>query len=320
VLVRVGYTVGDLEVLVVGMTVHLEANHMLVALHKGTETSACLNLEVVRLNVSNNINETSCSFSLSKLSLKPSDLVARVVSLAENPPVLVICRLRVEADDFAVLEDFAAGKFEGHRVVAVFAELVNGFLANPLGPAVLEVVNRIVDAGGAEVFNIDGPGVVVTLDGVDNNIVIAEGVLNGTSNLQGVLSDFLVGVGPHVVGRVVSCPEEQVWLLHFFDMLKHVQKSVARQVTLVATPFAGSEGRVRRVAPLFTAARVATALPEGTFLVFQVDVRIRHVNGLESGTRVGVVSDLSVQVVGVVVVQNLSGFISQDARLEILES
>jgi len=320
VLVRVSDTVRDSEVLVVGVTVHLEADHVLVTLHQGTETTACLHLEGIGHNVRNDINETSCSFSLSKFSLKPCDLVPRVVSLTKNPPILDVCRLRVEADYFAVLEYFASRKLERNRVVAVFAKLVNGVLAKPLNPAVLEVVNREVAVRGAEVFDVDGPGVVITLDGVDNNVIIAKGVLNGTSDLQGVLGDFLVGVGPHVVSRVVSCPEEQVRLLHVLDVLEHVQKRVARQVTLVAAPFAGSEGRIGGVAPLFTAANVATALPEGTFFVLEVDVRIRNVNGLESGTRVGVVPDLSVQVVGVVVVLNCCWLISQDARLIVFKS
>lgn len=73
-------------------------------------------------------------------------------------------------------------------------EGIDGVLANPLSPAVLKVIDGIVNTGFGKGLNIYGPSVMISLNGIDDNIGVRKRFLNRVGDVQGVFSHFFVGV------------------------------------------------------------------------------------------------------------------------------
>lgn len=127
-------------------------------------------------------------------------MFTRVFSLSNQVPIHVITGLHVDSEDFGVGDDSAVLEAELLGVVSVFAELFKSISVKPVSPGSFEPINWHVDAGLAEVLDIDGPGIVVALNGEDSDVGVGEFLLDGIGNVDSVGCHFFIGVVPHVVG------------------------------------------------------------------------------------------------------------------------
>jgi len=73
-------------------------------------------------------------------------------------------------------------------------------------------------------LDVDRPGVMVSLDGVDRDVRAVESSLNREGDVASGVADLRVVVGPHVVRGVVASPEEKIRLDLISHKVKHVLK------------------------------------------------------------------------------------------------
>lgn len=175
--------------------------HVLEAFHKDTIPDTELMLAVDRRVVANHDSETTGSFNFLKLNLEPFKLVARVIVHTPDVEVkrvtivgVVGNHARASGELFAVLE--LANVL---RVVAVLHILLFSLGAEPFVPELRVVVNFVVQAGLLEGLFINGPSVMVAMDGQYRDVRVLYRILNHVGNHLGVSSHFLVGIVPDVV-------------------------------------------------------------------------------------------------------------------------
>lgn len=103
------------------------------------------------------------------------------------------------------------------------------------------MVHFVVGVRLGEVLDVDGPGVMVSQSWIDFNTGAVEVVLDGLSDVDGIVCDFLVGVAPDVVCRIVADPSDELGLQRILvipDELEHAVQHSVWNITVVVTPIA----------------------------------------------------------------------------------
>jgi len=175
----------------------LEAHDMLEPFHQSFVPDAKLMKAVGCWDVGNDHRETLVLLNLQELTLKPFELVTRVLSVVEHPPVEIVASLHVDSNHFSFL-------VEGHHfgIVSVLRKHISFFLREPVvgGPRIFEMINGPVRVRLRKVLNINWPSIMIPLNGKDRYLgVSSQSILEGLSDVQSVLSDLLLGVVPNVM-------------------------------------------------------------------------------------------------------------------------
>ena len=119
----------------------------------------------------------------------------------------------IEGDQLGAFRDrFAVLQIDWHAVISVLAELIQRLLVKPFCPVLLEMVNFVVSVWLVEVFDLLDPGVVITLDGEDRDVLIVESLLDHVSHHDGVDGGLVCCIVPDVMSSIISGPEHQIWL------------------------------------------------------------------------------------------------------------
>lgn len=123
-----------------------KSDDVLIALHESAE-SVSPSMEAISIsgNVSNENGASIDSLKSSELSLEPLDLIARVVSLMKELPILVVACLCVDTNDSGVREDTSILELERGRVISVLNKLVKGVFVEPVSPCTREAIDGNVD-------------------------------------------------------------------------------------------------------------------------------------------------------------------------------
>ena len=83
-----------------------EADDVLVALHEAAETMApTVKAVAIRGNVSDEDGAAIYDLKFLELALEPLNLVARIVTVLQELPILVVACLSVDAEDPCLVED-----------------------------------------------------------------------------------------------------------------------------------------------------------------------------------------------------------------------
>lgn len=190
----------------------------------------------------------------------------------------------------------------------MLSELVGGFLPDPALPGVCQPVLQVVLLVGAEVIQVDWIGVVVAEHG---NEFGAELVLDDGGQVERDVQAVVPGLFPEVVADVVSCPDAEVHLQVFADVLNHVFERPDRDVAFCKG--APLSGRLELLLLLMrvvvvSAAHHLFAVDILARLVLEVHVRVIDLQQLEGALRSGYRFDL----VGLVAEDMLDGFFDID--------
>ena len=166
--------------------------------------------------------------------------MARVASLTPNHPVVRVTGLRVIRDEpRASGKTLAILELHVHGVVAILSKFAQCFLIQPVTPIFLDMIDGIVNAWCGKVLLVRRPSVVVTQGWHHRDFLVLDRVFDDVSANLCVICDFLLGIPPNSMRRVVASPED----CFRFDIrgykLHHTHERLFREVTqtLVRTPF-----------------------------------------------------------------------------------
>ena len=271
---RIRLTISHAKVLIMRMTHHLKPHNMLIPFHQRLIPTTTLMLKVTRLNMPNNIGKAACLLNCSQLRLQPRHYSTRVAAFTKDPPVGRVFGLCVQSDDFGAGwgSRCPVKLVEIKGVVTKLVKLGSSLFTQPILPPLPNSVNNVVVTGCGEVFDIDGPRVVVPETGIDLDLGVFEGGFDHLCDEEGVVGYFFGGVGPGVVGRVVTRPEEEIRLNNVFDMVEHALECLLRQIALISTPLPSLQVLLCRIPSLRPAAHrsTITAHPVSTLSILGV--------------------------------------------------
>jgi len=74
------------------------------------------------------------------------------------------------------------------------------------------MVNFVVSVWLVEVFDLLDPGVVITLDGEDRDVLVVESLLDHVGHHDGVDGGLVRRIVPDVMSSIIPGPEHQIWL------------------------------------------------------------------------------------------------------------
>lgn len=255
------------------------------------------------LNMSNQISNTSSLLNSRKFIFKPLHVVSRILTHAKDPPVLSVHGLSIKSNDSGSRSNkLSIRKLKVSDEVTIFSKFINCVLSDPIDPGVFESIDVCVTVGGLKVFYVDRPSVVISLNRVNSNRAILESVFNHLSNLKSVVRHLFRSVHVSIVRRVITSPEHKVRLYYVTHMFEHVLQSNLRKVTLVSTPLSSLFCDISWEPINCSAAEIAPTVVVSTNFIFHIDVRIRHMNYLESLSRFSICLHLVVKVVNEVII------------------
>lgn len=240
-----------------GVTHKSKSYNMLISFHESLETCTILILAVSWLDMLNNNSNTTSGLYLSKFRLEESKLTTKIVSFTKNIPVLVIASLSVQSDYLGAWNGLrTVSKYKRSRVETILAELRYSFIRQPARPVVLESIDGVINVWLTEVFNVDWPGIMVTLGWINNNSFILEGRLDSLGNINSVVCNLFSCVAPDIMCRIVTSPEEHIRLYFISNKLEHADQSIMREITLVSTKLSSLKSRILRESIFLSAAKV----------------------------------------------------------------
>lgn len=164
--------------------------------------------------------------------------MAWILSVVQQPPIHIIAALHIQANDSSFWIEV---KLFG--VVSKLSKKIWFFLGEPIfiGPARSEMIDSIITIWLCEIFNINWPSIMITLNWVDlNSWIGSEGFFQSLSNIDSIVCDFFIGIIPDIVCRVVTNPSDKVNLqliLILTNKVKHIFHSYMGNVTFIITPF-----------------------------------------------------------------------------------
>ena len=246
--------------------------------------------------MANQDSDSAVSFDFCKLLTQPSKMIGRVDSLTNDPPVKTVANICVVSNQSrSVWHYFAIIESDLHWVVSVLAEGLKGLWSQPVSPRILEMVNRPIDVWFAEVLDIHRPSIMVALNRKHGNVGISELRFNLLGNCNRIVSYFFNCVVPDVVGRVVTSPDEHVWLNFCFNVRQHALKGMKGKIALWATPFTSSNiAGLSWITNIGTAAQVSITVSKCSLSILKVQVGVWNVDSKIGLTNIWICCNLSV--------------------------
>jgi hypothetical protein len=176
----------------------------------------------IRGNVSDEDGAAIHDLKFLELALEPLNFVARIVTVLQELPVLVVACLSVDAEDPCLVEDPPILELKCSGIVTVLSEILKGLSVQPVSPGTGEAIDGLVCVRCGEILNIHWPCVMIALNWVHRNVCAIESSLNSESNILGSIADLSNIICPNVMRGVVAGPEEQVRFHLGFHKFQHV--------------------------------------------------------------------------------------------------
>jgi hypothetical protein len=176
----------------------------------------------IRGNVGDKDGTAINNLKFLELALEPLNFVARIVTVLQELPVLVVASLSVDAEDPCLVEDPPILELKCSGIVSVLSEALKGLSVQPVSPGPGEAIDGLVCVGCREILNVYWPCVMIALDWVHRNVCPIEGSLNCESNILGSIANLGNIICPNVMRGVVAGPEEQVRFHLGFHKVQHV--------------------------------------------------------------------------------------------------
>ena len=142
-----------------------EADDVLIALHEATETMApTVKAVTVSGDVSNEDGAAIHDLKFLELGLEPLDFVARIVTVLQELPVLVVACLSVDTENPCLIEDPPILELKSSGIVSVLSETLKGLCVQPVSPGTREGIDGLVRVGFGEILNVYWPCIMIALN------------------------------------------------------------------------------------------------------------------------------------------------------------
>ena len=82
-------------------------------------------------------------------------------------------------------------------------------------------------------MNVDWPSIMIALDGIDTDLRACKNRLDSLCNVESGITYLFVVVCPDDVSRIVTSPEEHIWLDVIFNKVQHAIETNCWNITLI---------------------------------------------------------------------------------------
>ena len=287
-------------VLVVHVTPYGETDDVLESFTDGSEADGPLiqGGTSTRGNVRDDDSYLSILLHLVQEVAQPLELISRVFSSRPQIEVKLVHGLGGHSNHSHFLVVSSIAESQSLTVVAgLFVGLLGLLIQIALPLLQVEVDHRILLI---EILAVGGTKVVVSFQWIHREL--AEVFLHVVGQILLISLNVFSVVVPHIMGRNISSPENDIGLDLITDIFKHELKGLGGKIAAVLSVLTSSLALVGGISTVGSAAQDLITPLVRAWLIFEIQVKISKLEHSDSISVVRILSDLFVEVVNEVVV------------------